>query len=315
MARAYGANAALVLKRETAYGTQATGNYVRMPFNRCSLGSEQGLIDDPVLGYGRDPRAPLQDVINDEGDIVVPVDPRYLGFWLTGLLGDPVTTGTGPYTHTFVSGAADLPSYSIEVGLSQVPAFFLHTGCKLNSIALEFARSGAAAATINAIAQGETRNGTSQGGTPTSLAFSRISQFQGSIKRGGSPVGNLTAGSLTYTNNLEKIETIRNDGRIDGADPTIAALTGRIDVRFADTTLIDFASNGTPVDLEFAYTLSAGASVVFTAHEVYLPKPKLAVEGPGGVQASFDFQGAWNETEGEMLKVELTNDLDGTDYQ
>jgi hypothetical protein len=314
MARAYGANAALLLKRETVYGAQATGNYVRMPFNRCSLGSEQGLIDDPVLGYGRDPQAPLQDVINDEGDIVVPMDPRYLGFWLTGLLGDPVTTGTGPYTHTFVSGAADLPSYSIEVGLAQVPAFFMHTGVKLNSIALEFARSGAAAATLNAIAQGETRNGTSQGGTPTSLAFSRISQFQGSIKRGGSAVGNLTAGSLTYSNNLEKIETIRADGRIDGADPTIAALTGRIDVRFADTTLIDLAANGTPVDLEFAYTLSAGVSVVFTAHEVYLPKPKLAVEGPGGVQASFDFQGAWNETEGEMLKVELTNDEDGTVY-
>jgi hypothetical protein len=314
MARAYGANAALLLKRETVYGAQATGNNVRMPFNRCSLGSEQGLIDDPVLGYGRDPQAPLQDVINDEGDIVVPMDPRYLGFWLTGLLGDPVTTGTGPYTHTFVSGAADLPSYSIEVGLAQVPAFFMHTGVKLNSIALEFARSGAAAATLNAIAQGETRNGTSQGGTPTSLAFSRISQFQGSIKRGGSAVGNLTAGSLTYSNNLEKIETIRADGRIDGADPTIAALTGRIDVRFADTTLIDLAANGTPVDLEFAYTLSAGVSVVFTAHEVYLPKPKLAVEGPGGVQASFDFQGAWNETEGEMLKVELTNDEDGTVY-
>ena len=30
---------------------------------------------------------------------------------------------------------------------------------------------------------------------------------------------------------------------------------------------------------------------MLTAHEVYLPKPKLAVEGPGGVQASFDFRG------------------------
>ncbi|MCW5700087.1 MAG: hypothetical protein KIT00_09615, partial [Rhodospirillales bacterium] len=291
MARAYGSGAALLLKRETAYGTQATGNYVRMPFNRCSLGSEQGLIDDPVLGYGRDPRAPLQDVVNDEGDIVVPVDPLYLGLWLTGLLGDPSTVDNldGTWTHTFVSGAADVPSYSIEVGLSQVPAFFIHTGVKLNSIALEFARSGAAAATINAIAQGEARNGTSQGGTPTSLTFSRISQFQGSIKRAGSPVGNLTAGALTYANNLEKIETIRDDGKIDGADPTIASLTGRIDVRFADTTLIDLAAGGTPVDLEFAYTLSTAAKVIFTAHEVYLPKPKLAVEGPGGVQASFDF--------------------------
>ena len=50
MPRAYGSGAALLLKRETAYGTQASGNYFRMPFNRCSLGSEQGLIDDPVLG-------------------------------------------------------------------------------------------------------------------------------------------------------------------------------------------------------------------------------------------------------------------------
>ena len=108
---------------------------------------------------------------------------------------------------------------------------------------------------------------------------------------------------MTYSNNLEKIETIRDDGLIEGADPTIAALTGRIDVRFADTTLIDLAAGGTPVDLEFAYTLSAQAKLVLTAHEVYLPKPKLAVEGPGGVQASFDFRGAKNTAAGCMLTV------------
>ena len=316
MARSYGANASLLLKRETAYGTQASGNYVRMPFNRCSLGSEQGLIDDPVLGQGRDPLAPLRDVINDEGDIVVPVDPRYLGFWLTGLFGDPASTDNldGTFDHVFASGSDVLPSYSIEIGMGQVPAFFLHGGVVLNSIALEFQRSGAAAATLGAIAQGETRNNASQGGTPSTLAFTRISQFQGSITRGGSPVGNLTGGSLTYANNLEKIETIRSDGLIDGADPTVASLTGRIDVRFADTTLIDLAADGTPVDLEFGYTLSASAKVLFSAHEVYLPKPKLAVEGPGGVQASFDFQGAKNDAAGRMLTVTLVNDLDGTDY-
>jgi hypothetical protein len=316
MARAYGSSAALLVKRETAYGTPATGNYLRVPFNRCSLGSEQGLIDDPVLGQGRDPLAPLQDVIMDEGDLVVPVDPRYLGLWLTGLFGDPDTTdnGDGTFDHVFASGADDLPSYSIEVGHPRVPAFFRHAGVRFGSIALEFARSGAAAATINAIAQGETRFATSQGGTPTTLAFARISQFQGSIGRGGSPVGNLTAGQLTYSNNLEKIETIRPDGLIDGADPTVAALTGRIDVRFADTTLIDEAAAGTPVDLEFAYTLSAGLRVAFAAHEVYLPKPKLSIEGPGGVQASFDFQGARNDAAGRMLTVTLVNDLDGSAY-
>ena len=206
MARAYGSSAHLLMKRETVYGQAATGNYIRMPFNRCNLGSEQGLIDDPVLGQGRDPLAPLQDVINDEGDIVLPVDPRYLGLWLTGLFGDPDTTDNldGSWDHEFASGGDDLPSYTLEVGMPKVPAFFRHAGVKLNSIALEFTRSGPAAATVSAIAQGETRFGTTQGGTPTSLTFSRISQFQGSIKRAGSPVGNLTGGTVTYSNNLER---------------------------------------------------------------------------------------------------------------
>lgn len=66
--------------------------------------------------------------------------------------------------------------------------------------------------------------------------------------------------------------------------------------------------------MEFAYTLSALAKVVLTAHEAYLPKPKLAVEGPGGVQASFDFRSARNDTAGRMLTATLTNHLDGTVY-
>ena len=318
MARAYGSNATLLLKREIAYGQAASGDYIRIPFNRCTLGSEQGLIDDPVLGQGRDPYAPLQDAIMDEGEIVVPVDPRYIGLWLTGLLGGPVTTDDGEdpatYTHEFVSGKDSLPSFTVEVGHPQVPAYFRHGGVVLDSIALEFARSGAAAATIQCVAQGETRFAASQGGTPTKLDFRRISQFQGSISRGGASVANLTAGSLNYANNLEKIETIRSDGLIDGADPTVASLTGTIEVRFADTALIDLASNGTAVDLDFAYRINDDLKLTFEAHEVYLPKPAPAVEGPGGVQASFDFQGARNETAGRMLTVTLVNDLDGSDY-
>ena len=56
------------------------------------------------------------------------------------------------------------------------------------------------------------------------------------------------------------------------------------------------------------------SSSTFAAHEIYLPKPALTVEGPGGVSVRFDFQGARNETEGRMLTVTLINDLDGTDY-
>jgi hypothetical protein len=71
------------------------------------------------------------------------------------------------------------------------------------------------------------------------------------------------------------------------------------------TTLIDLAAGGTAVDLEFAYILSTQSKIVLTAHEVYLPKPKLAVEGPGGVQASFDFRDAKNDTARRMLTIML----------
>ena len=43
-----------------AESLQGTGNYIRMPFNRCNLGSEQGLIDDPVLGQTRRTARPWQ---------------------------------------------------------------------------------------------------------------------------------------------------------------------------------------------------------------------------------------------------------------
>ncbi len=114
--------------------------------------------------------------------------------------------------------------------------------------------------------------------------------------------------SPTYTNNLERIETIRSDGKIDGADPTIAALTGAIEVRFADTALLDKATSGEPVALEFSYVISATEKLMIEAHEVYLPKPKRAISGPGGIQASFDWRAASNMVAGRMMSVTLTND-------
>jgi hypothetical protein len=309
MARAYGANAQLLGSFEAAYGMPPVGNYIKFPFVSSALGSEQNLIASDLLGQGRDPAQPMRDVINVEGDVVVPVDLRNFGHWLKAMLGAPMTTGADPYLHTFQSGAASLPSLSLEVGMPEASAFFMNMGVRVNSMQLTFARSGGANATLNCIAQGESRAAASAGGTPTVAVLTRFNQFQGSVKKDGTQLGNVTGAQLTYTNNLEKIETIRSDGKIDGADPTIAGLTGSIDVRFADTTLIDAATNNTPVELEFGYVIDASRSLIFTAHQVYLPKPKLSITGPGGVQASFNWQAAKPDA-GQMLTVTLTNDVE-----
>jgi len=74
---------------------------------------------------------------------------------------------------------------------------------------------------------------------------------------------------VTYSNGLDRIETIRPDGRIEGADPGMAALTGRVEVRFADSTLITQAIDGSPCELVFAWRVG-GTDDARTALGVYL---------------------------------------------
>ena len=311
MSRAYGWNARMLLGFETAYGTPPlAANFHLIPFVSSDLDSSQGLIESNVLGLGRDPTAPFQDVINVDGDIVVPVDLRNVGLWLKALLNAPTTSGDDPYPHVFKSGAITLPSIAIETGLPEIPDYPLFTGVRANSMAFNFARSGEAQITVGLIGQGETPQNATISNTEIEFDYARFSQFQGSIKQGGAVLANVTSASVTYSNNLEKIETIRDDGKIDGVDPGVAMLSGNISVRYADNALMDNARAGTPIDLELSYVIDADRQLVITCHEVYLPKPKRSVSGPNGIEASYDFQGANDTTVGNMMTITLINDVE-----
>lgn len=420
MARSYGSAASLAAFKEVTYGTKPSGNWEKFAFASSDLSAEQNLIASDLLGQGREPRAPFRDVINDEGNIVVPVEARDFGRWLQFLLGNPTTAGVqasgditftanpsaghtitingvvwtfvasgatgtqtniganlnatltqlatdlnasvnasitpatysnvggtklgvsydtvggagnsftlasgnanavvsgatlsgGGYTHTFVSGAASLPSFSAEVGHANVPAYFVHTGCVLGSMAMNFQRSGAANATLNIIAQGETRYTATQGGTPTSRVYKPFSQFNGSIKRNGTALGNVVGAQFTYSNGLQAVPTIRNDALIDGVDPTTITVNGNIDVRFADTTLVDDAINNSAIELELGYKMAGldgnNFSLLWTFHEVYLPRPRIPISGPSGVQTSFNWQGVYDDALAKSVTVILKNDV------
>lgn len=309
MARAQGARSLMAAAFETTYGTPPVGGYMQMPFASTSLGAEQPLLGSELLGYGRDPLAPIKDAVTADGDVAVPIDAEAFGFWLKAAFGDPVTTGTGPYTHVFTSGSWTLPSMSIETAMPEVPRYAMYSGCVLDQISWQMQRSGLLTATTKLIAQGEAVDTASAAGTPTGWNLQRFGHFNGAIKRNGTALGNIVSADIQYANNLDRIETIRADGRIDGADPSIAALTGKMDVRFADQVLMTQAMNGTPAELEFAYNLGTGESLTFTAHAVYLPRPRVEIQGPQGVQASFDWQAAFDSSAGQMCTVTLVNDI------
>jgi hypothetical protein len=420
MARSYGSATQVLAKKETGYGVAATGNYEKMSFFSSSLGAEQNLNDDPLLGQGRESRAPFPDIINDDGDLSVPVEARDFGRWLQYLLGNPTVTNSaatgditftanpsaghtitlngvtwtfvasgatgtqtnigasltatltalandlnasanasitpatyanvggtklgithdtaspvgnsytlasgnangvvsgatlsgGGYNHTFISAAATLPSFTTEIGHANVPAYFQHTGCALNTMAFDLQRTGAPKAALGIMAQGESRFNASQGGTPTTRVYKPFSQLGGTIKRNGTALGNVTGVKLNYSNGMEKVPNIRADYLIDAIDPTQVAITGSIDARFADTLLIDDAINQNAVELEFAYRMQGlegnNFSLVWTLHEVFLSRPKIPISGPGGVQTSFNWRGVMDESLGKSATVILKNDV------
>ncbi|AUH32375.1 phage tail tube protein [Paracoccus tegillarcae] len=308
MARAQGARAQMALAFETVYGTPPVGGFTKMPFASTTLGAEQPLLNSELLGYGRDPLAPIKDAVTAAGDIVMPIDAEAFGFWLKAAFGDPVTSGTGPWTHEFRSGAWVLPSLSIETGMPEVPRFAVYSGCVLDQLNWQMQRSGLLTATARLVAQGETVGTVSNAGTPALIDLKRFGHFNGAITRNGTGLGNVVSAQIAYANNLDRIETIRADGRIDGADPSIAALTGSIEVRFADSTLVTQALDGDPCELEFAYVLPSGESFTFTVHAVYLPRPRIEISGPQGVQATFDWQAARDSALSRMCTATLIND-------
>jgi Phage tail tube protein len=310
MPRAQGARAQMALAFETSYGVAPDDAWWRMPFVSTTLGAEQPLITSELLGYGRDPLAPIKDAVTVDGDVVVPVDTRAFGIWLKAAFGEPETTGAGPWTHTFRSGAWTLPSFAIETAMPEVPRYALYSGCVLDQLSWQLQRAGLFTATARLVAQGETVATSTAAGPPAELELKRFGHFNGSISRNGSALGNVVSAEITYANNLDRIETIRADGRIDGADPSIAALTGRVEVRFADDALVTQAINGDPCELEFGYSLPSGEAFTFTVHAVYLPRPRIEIAGPQGVQASFDWQAARDNALERMCTATLVNDVE-----
>ena len=70
MARAQGARSQMALAFETVYGTSPVSGYKQIPFASTSLGGEQPLLDSELLGFGRDPLAPIKDALSVDGDVV-----------------------------------------------------------------------------------------------------------------------------------------------------------------------------------------------------------------------------------------------------
>lgn len=310
MARARGANALLHTVFQTTLGTipAAGASWHRQPFVSSNMGEERGLIESDLLGLGREMSDPTLDVANNVGDLTVPVDTENFGRWLKLAMGAPATTGAGPYEHVFTSGATTLPFMVVEIGHPEIPTYAKHLNCRLNQMRIAMQRQGLLNAVCSLIATGEAdpANSSGAGGSPTILTAQRFAQATGSVLKDGVQLAGVVSAELTLSNNLDPVETIKADGRIEDSDPGMFGAMGSITVRFADLALLNAATSGDPVELEFGWTLG-DATLVFNLPRVFLPKVKRPIEGPRGIQATFNWQSSG--ANGNALTATLTNEV------
>jgi hypothetical protein len=218
----------------------------------------------------------------------------------------------GTVAHVFTSGAEELPSMGLEVGQPEVPSYGLNYGAKGNTLRIALSRSGLLNATLGLICQGESVAPAPASGAVAdidSLPVRRFPQAIGSVERNGAVMGNVVSAEFTLSNNLDKAENIRPDGEIDGADEGMVSVKGVTVVRFADTTLQTQAESREPCANAFGWDLGDGMRLAFAVGRVFLPRTKRPVTGPGGVQASYNWQASG--AAGATIVATLVNDVEG----
>jgi hypothetical protein len=215
----------------------------------------------------------------------------------------------GTNKHTFSSGGLALPSLSLEIGHPDVPSFSTHYGLRANQMRIAMQRSGLLNAVIGCIAKGEsTPVVATTAGTPTSPGvITRFAQATGSISRNGVTLGSVTNAEVAFSNNLDPVETIAADGRIEDVDASMVMTSGSLTTRFSSNQLLQDAVNGVPVALSFGWAVLGIYSLTINVPRVFLPRTKRPVSGPQGIQAEANWEASG--ALGASFSVDLVNDI------
>lgn len=313
MATARGSTFKLRIKKQTNPETLATGNFTQVPCLSFGLTGAQALGRDDLLSanQGRDGSDPYLDTITVEGSAVVPQETVNYGHWLTMLLGAPTTTGTTDLTHVWKSGATTLPSYSIEKAFPEVPAFDMFLGVQANTLSLDLTPSGPANATIGLLGLNETTASTTGAGTATYAPGQRFMKPSATITKDGVALAKVVGGSVNFSNGMTGVRTIRSDNRMEEIDVGTATAGGDLRIRFADNTLKSQAIASTPCALVYGFQISATKSIEYSFPRVFLSRPGVTVDGPGGIEMPVSWQAAWDSTAAAMMTVTLKTTATG----
>lgn len=286
----HGRSATLAHQFETAYRTAPVSPDAQlMRFSTVTMGREAELAPDTTIN------ADALMEKRDEMDSNAPIQLKAIlclndiGTWLRMLLGAPVTTGMGPYTHVFTLDLADRPSALMELSLSEsTPStrFHRHLGVMLNSLQWNV-RDAAQDITAEFVGAIETRPYpvTVFDETPTALrAKNRACSKNGRVWDGTGSIGDVAEATVRFFNELEGQNLA--DG-LEGFGYTLLgqpAVSGTANILFTPAALMDDALARTSKHLVLTSKNSAGtATLTVDIPQAEFDVPRIPVETSKGI--------------------------------
>jgi len=309
MAQATGALSKLVMGFESVFKTPPSDGFI-MPINSSSLKGSRNQITPATITGNINPVEPFDGNMSVSGEVAVPVDSIAFWYWLKAAFGDPVTTGTGPYVHTFKAGNAR-PSLTLEHQFTNlaVPRFFRYVGCKINGLSISAGDDGELVANFSVVGTSETIENSAFDTAPSAAGFSRLKNNQLTLKEGGSTISNAKLVDCSINFNIDTDQYVIGGGGIVGALPEgVMTITGNLNALFENTTLLEKAIDSTESSLEATFEASSTSKLVIKYPEVKYTRNSPSIDGPKGIAIALPF-GAYytNASEATSVVVTLTN--------
>lgn len=220
----------------------------------------------------------------------------------------------GGYKHVWLSGSGSLPTMAIEVGFPEliIPTFSRYNMVSVGEFNFAADLDGPADATVRVMAQNRSRSGTTIDASPLSLDLDNFSQSRGIIEVGDTLISGVMSGNFAFNNTLDPLFTRREDALMDEATPTIVSCTGDITARLeSGSAILALAEADEPTQVIYGYSTPRQWSLSLRMPRCIFSTPKEGIPGPGGVDMTFNWEGARDSSLGALLEATLINDVAG----
>lgn len=116
----HGRTSTLAGQFATAFRTApATPSTRLLKFSEIDIGQDADLAENPTINNQplQDKRTDMNHVVSGRGKHILCLND--IGWWLKLLWGTPVTSGVGPFTHTYTLNLSDRPDALLELALTE----------------------------------------------------------------------------------------------------------------------------------------------------------------------------------------------------